>query len=102
VNGVSSGTMPSEVGHADAVSVLANSSLKPNLTEEEPQKILDSLAQQTALGRLGPVEDMAGPAHFLLSDDAAYITGAKLFIDDGRTAWWVYASSNGGLIVDVR
>lgn len=35
------------------------------------------------LGRLGEVEDVAGPAAFLLSDDSAWITGQTLVIDGG-------------------
>jgi 3-oxoacyl-[acyl-carrier protein] reductase len=35
------------------------------------------------LGRLGCPEDIAGAASFLVSDDAAFITGAILFVDGG-------------------
>jgi NAD(P)-dependent dehydrogenase (short-subunit alcohol dehydrogenase family) len=35
------------------------------------------------LGRLGTVEECAGPAAFLLSDDAAFITAAELMVDGG-------------------
>lgn len=35
------------------------------------------------LGRLGKPEDMAGPAVFLASDMAAYVTGAQLLVDGG-------------------
>lgn len=37
------------------------------------------------LGRLGAVEDVAGPVGFLLSDDAAWITGQTLVIDGGAS-----------------
>ena len=35
------------------------------------------------LGRVGEVEDLAGPAVFLASDDARYITGHLLVVDGG-------------------
>jgi 3-oxoacyl-[acyl-carrier protein] reductase len=35
------------------------------------------------LGRVGEVEEMAGPAVFLASDEARYITGHCLFVDGG-------------------
>jgi NAD(P)-dependent dehydrogenase (short-subunit alcohol dehydrogenase family) len=38
------------------------------------------------LGRLGTVEEVAGPAVFLASDAAAFITGHTLLVDGGHTA----------------
>ncbi len=35
------------------------------------------------LGRGGTADDLTGPALFLVSDDAAYVTGAKLDVDGG-------------------
>ena len=40
-------------------------------------------AQKTALGRLGTVDELAGPVLFLLSEDSAYITGETLNVDGG-------------------
>jgi 3-oxoacyl-[acyl-carrier protein] reductase len=38
------------------------------------------------LGRVGTVAEMAGPAVFLASDDASYITGHMLVVDGGLLA----------------
>ena len=38
------------------------------------------------LGRVGDPEEMAGPALFLASDDARYITGHLIFVDGGMLA----------------
>jgi 3-oxoacyl-[acyl-carrier protein] reductase len=43
------------------------------------------LAQQVPLGRLGQPEDVAHLVCFLLSDQAAYLTGQSIFVDGGRT-----------------
>ena len=39
------------------------------------------------LGRLGKPEDIAGAAVMLASDEAAYITGAEIVIDGGKTIY---------------
>jgi len=46
------------------------------------------------LGRAGEAEEMAAAAAFLVSDEAAYVTGQTLYVDGGltlypdfRTAW---------------
>ncbi len=43
-------------------------------------------AQKSALRRWARAEEMAGPAVFLLSDAASYVTGSVLFVDGGWTA----------------
>ncbi|MDH5510253.1 MAG: SDR family oxidoreductase, partial [Nitrospinota bacterium] len=49
------------------------------LTDENRQTLLKSIP----LGRFGSVEDVAGAAVFLASDEAAYVTGITLFVDGG-------------------
>lgn len=50
----------------------------PNWAEEKLEKI--------PMNRIGDPEDIAGPAVFLASDDAAYITGHVLTADGGYIA----------------
>jgi NAD(P)-dependent dehydrogenase (short-subunit alcohol dehydrogenase family) len=45
----------------------------------------EQVAAAYPLGRLGEPEDIAGPVAFLLSEDAAWITGQVLVIDGGVT-----------------
>lgn len=46
------------------------------------------VAARTPLGRLGRPEDVAVAVHFLVSDEAGYITGAVLPVDGGIAAGW--------------
>ena len=43
-------------------------------------------AAQTCIGRNGELADLAGPALFLCSDAAGYVTGQILYVDGGYTA----------------
>ena len=43
-------------------------------------------AVQTCIGRNGVLADLAGPALFLCSEAAGYITGQILYVDGGYTA----------------
>jgi NAD(P)-dependent dehydrogenase (short-subunit alcohol dehydrogenase family) len=47
---------------------------------------MDNIISHTPLGRLAQPEDIASVVRFLLSDDAAYISGASLNVDGGMTA----------------
>jgi L-rhamnose 1-dehydrogenase len=51
-----------------------------------PQEDLIRLAQRIPLGRLGTPQDLVGPALFLASSVAEYITGATLVVDGGLMA----------------
>ena len=42
---------------------------------------------QTPMGRLGTPDDLVGPTVFLVSDAAAYLTGADLLVEGGFTSW---------------
>lgn len=43
-------------------------------------------AAQTCIGRNGELEDLVGPALFLCSEAAGYVTGQVLYVDGGFTA----------------
>jgi len=60
--------------------------LVPGLIVTDPDEPFESLqrrADTIPLGRGGKAADLAGPAVFLASDDAAYVTGARLVVDGG-------------------
>ncbi len=54
-----------------------------DLTNALLEKMKDRILPQIPLGRFGTVEDVAAAIAFLVSDDAAYITGQTLVIDGG-------------------
>lgn len=48
---------------------------------------LQEILQRTPSGRIGDVEDLVGPAIFLSSDAAAYITGQTIAVDGGMSVY---------------
>ena len=46
-------------------------------------EVADHLARRTSLGRWARPEEIAGPAAFLASSDASFVTGHTLFVDGG-------------------
>lgn len=71
------------------VNVVAPAVIKTDFARALYEGREEQVAAQYRLQRLGEPDDVAGPVAFLLSDDAAWITGQTLVIDGGggmRTA----------------
>jgi 3-oxoacyl-[acyl-carrier protein] reductase len=63
--------------------------LVPGLIATNPDEPADSRRRRdetVPLGRGGTADDLAGPAVFLASDDARYVTGTRLVVDGGVLA----------------
>jgi len=65
------------------VNCVAPGYISTELTDVLNDEIRGILLAQTPLGRLGEPEDIANTVRFLLSDDAAFVTGAILSVDGG-------------------
>jgi acetoacetyl-CoA reductase/3-oxoacyl-[acyl-carrier protein] reductase len=51
-----------------------------------PEEVIEQARAETCLGRLGRPEDVVSAILYLLSDEAAHVTGATLVVDGGQTA----------------
>jgi NAD(P)-dependent dehydrogenase (short-subunit alcohol dehydrogenase family) len=77
VNCVYPGLVPTEMGMKLAGDVVAAGLFA------SPEAAVGAIIEQTPLGRLGEVGDMADAVVFLCSDGACFITGAGLPVDGG-------------------
>ena len=66
--------MPTFVDTPQVASLLADPTFKQGIVSRIP------------LGRVGETDDIVGPAVFLCSDAASFVTGHVLSIDGGLTA----------------
>jgi len=62
------------------VNVVAPGLIETEMIEKLP---LDKMVPLIPLGRVGTVDEVAGPVKFLLSDDAGYITGQVISVNGG-------------------
>jgi 3-oxoacyl-[acyl-carrier protein] reductase len=58
---------------------------KADITGMNTQEILDQMASESPMKRLAEPEEIAAAVGFLVSDEAAYISGVNLPVDGGRT-----------------
>ncbi|MCT9141538.1 SDR family oxidoreductase [Streptomyces violarus] len=61
--------------------------LTPMNKRPEVAERLKAYAADTPLGRIAEVEEMVGPAVFLASDAASFVTGSDLIVDGGYVCW---------------
>ncbi len=70
-------------GRGVTCNAVAPGFIETDMTAELPDKVRADMLQRIPLKRLGQVEDLAGAVRFLLSPDAAWITGQTLVVDGG-------------------
>lgn len=59
----------------------------PMNTRPEVAEQVKQFEADTPLGRMATVDELVGPAIFLLSDAASFCTGVDLLVDGGFTCW---------------
>jgi NAD(P)-dependent dehydrogenase (short-subunit alcohol dehydrogenase family) len=59
----------------------------PMNTRPEVAAQVRQFEADTPLGRMATVDELAGPAVFLLSDAASFVTGVDLLVDGGFVCW---------------
>lgn len=77
-------SLAKEVGSRGiTVNAVAPGFIATRLTDVIPENLKEELLKQTPLGRFGQPDDVSGAVAFLVSDDAAFITGHVLTVDGG-------------------
>jgi 3-oxoacyl-[acyl-carrier protein] reductase len=65
------------------VNAVAPGLIETAMTQSIPDTAKEALVKQSALGRAGTPQDIAGVVSFLCSDSAAYVTGQTIVVDGG-------------------
>lgn len=65
------------------VNAVAPGFIDTAMTQGLPAEVKEALQKQIPLGRLGTPADIAAAVHFLVSDEAAYVTGQVLHVNGG-------------------
>ena len=66
------------------VNCIAPGYIDTEMVRAVPEKVLESIVAQIPVGRLGKAEEIAKCVAFLVSDDAAFITGATMTVNGGQ------------------
>ncbi len=67
------------------VNAIAPGFIDTDMTAALSEKVKEVMLQEIPVGRMGTPEDVANAVAFLVSDQAAYITGQVLSVDGGMT-----------------
>jgi len=67
--------------------VRCNALLPGSVTGTQGTRLVANLEERIPLGRLAAPSEYSGAVIFLLSDASAYMTGAFISMDGGRSAW---------------
>jgi len=70
-------------GRGVTCNAIAPGFIETDMTAELPDKVKADMLRSIPLKRLGQVEDLVGAVRFMLSPDAAWITGQTLVVDGG-------------------
>ncbi|MBM3984903.1 MAG: SDR family oxidoreductase, partial [Planctomycetes bacterium] len=72
-------------GRGVRVNAVAPGYIQTDMTAGLPAEVRDASLRKIPLGRLGEGADIARAVRWLVSDEAAYVTGATLVIDGGMS-----------------
>ena len=76
------------VGRGVRVNIISPGyTLTPMNKRPEVAEALKAFTAETPMGRIATVEEMVGPAIFLLSPAASFMTGVDLLVDGGFECW---------------
>jgi 3-oxoacyl-[acyl-carrier protein] reductase len=69
--------------HGVRVNAVAPGFIETDMTKQVPPAIMERLLAKVPMARMGSAAEVASVYAFLLSDDAAYVTGAVISVDGG-------------------
>ena len=68
----------------------------------ERKLIIEAVRQQTPLGRMGHVDDIANAALFLASDESGYISGQTICVDGAASPQKLPTANDYALLAQAR